>query len=219
MWHLIQNELYRFRSLAITVAVVHLAILGVQAAIGALFIPASDLADVGLLRFNLPLYAVFGLVFGWRQLHAYKRPALWMFLIHRPLPTPRIFAALAAAAGVLLLAVVALPLLSVTLVLDHLSTRWIDLRHYGMTPFVFGTALSGYFAGCCLALSPSRAALGTLLLPMLFLTRVGEGWWSFVALLFVVGWLAYLACVFFKPDRATPQGRVLTLALIALPLQ
>lgn len=219
MWHLIGSELIRFRKLAITFATVHLAILGAQSALGSLFIPASDFSSFGLLRFNLVFYAVFGLALGWLQLRAYERPTLWMFLIHRPLPPARIFTALAAAAVVLVLVVVALPLLSATLVLDHLSMRWVDLRHYGMTPFAFGTALSGYFAGCYLVLSRSRAALGALLLPMFFLTGLSVGWWSLVALLIVIGWLAYLACVYFEPDRTTPRGGFLPLALTALPLQ
>ena len=219
MWHLAKNELLRFRGLAIAAAIVHLAILGAQAALGSLFVPVSVRLDTGLLRYGLPIYVGIGLTFALAQWRTYKQPALWMHLLHRPLPPQRIFFALAGAASLLLLIVIALPLFGVTFVLDHLSTRWIDLRQYGMTPFVFGTTLSGYLAGCTIVLHPSRIAIATLLLPLLFLSRDGSGWWSVLIMVVVLAWLALLTRAFVVPDRSRPSHQPFVVILGTLPLQ
>lgn len=229
MWHLIQNELLRFRGRAIAFGAIHLGVLGALAALGSLFVPVSVHLDTGLLGLALPAYVIAGVVFGLAQARAYGQPTLWMVLLHRPLSPRRIFLALATAAVLLLLGTVALPLLTVTVVVDHLSARWIDLRQYGMTPLALGSALCGYFAGLAIALSPQRVAGrrvaagtlagATLLLPMIFLSRDSSGWWCLAGMLGVLVWLGGLAGAHFEPDRTQLAQRPLVVALGGLPVQ
>ncbi|MDA8019880.1 MAG: hypothetical protein MPN21_20765 [Thermoanaerobaculia bacterium] len=219
MWILARNEWSRFRRWTTLFALAHLMVLLVQEISGSLFHPASAGLDSGLLRYSLAMYALLGLTLGWLQMRGYRHPALWVFLMHRPLAPHQIFLALVASGTLVLSVVVALPLAAVTFVLDQAGTRWIDLRHYGMTPFAFGTSMTGYLLGCLFALSTRWTALAAALLPMFFLSRSAVGWWSLAPLLVVVSWLGVLAGAQVRPDRQSPERRALPLALTALPLQ
>jgi len=213
MYPLLVSELLRFRAAALAASLVHTALLIGLAAFTDLFTPSPAKLGIGLFA-----YATLGSLLGIYQLGTYRRLGSWTYLVHRPLAPARIYLALAGAAGLLLLAVVALPLLGVTLVLGA-GQAAVDVRHFLMTPFVLGIALCYYLAGAFLVLSPSHARFLLLLLPGLFLCPQPSPAAAFATLALVLAWLGFLASSAFKPDLSTHLERPLAVTAFALPVQ
>lgn len=213
MKHLIVGEMVRFRMLAIVFAIVHLLVLRASLLIYPLFEQDAAKTSLGLLG-----YALLGLLFGIYQMSSYRRPDLWAWLIHRPLPMTRIFLALSSAAALLALAVVFLPILLMTLYTDLLTGQWVDGRHYLMAPFLLGLVMSFYGLGAFIAAGATRLAALVGVLPIFFLTRAAVGQWIFVPLLVVLAWLAFLAFSAFRPQLGGAlHGRTARIAA-ALPI-
>ena len=213
MWHLVLSELIRFRSLAVPFAVAHFLLLRFLGG-SALFVPSILKLMLGAL-----LYSLIGLIFGLYQIGSYRRRNQWAYLVHRPMAPRRIFLALSAAAGLLLTAVVVMPLVLMTVYVDFMTHAWVDGRHYLLPLFVFGLVLSFYWVGSLIALSASRAAFLVGLLPILFLNWQGEGLWIFVPQFLVVAWLGYLVASAFKPDLSRHVARPLAVMATAISLQ
>lgn len=213
MKHLIVGELVRFRTLAIVFALVHLIVLRASVSIYPLFEQDAAKNSLGILS-----YALLGLLFGLYQMSSYRRPNLWIWLIHRPLPIPKIFLALTTAAALLALAVVGLPILLMTLYTDLLTGQWVDSRHYLTAPFLLGLVMAFYSLGCFIAAGTSRLAALVGVLPIFFLTRAAVGQWIFVPLLLVLLWLGYLAFAAFGPELGRPLRSRLACLAAALPI-
>ncbi len=199
MKHLMAGELVRFRNLALAFALVHLIVLRISVSIYPLFEQDAAKTSLGILS-----YALLGLLFGLYQMSTYRRPNLWAWLIHRPLPMAKIFLALSMAAALLALAVVVLPIFLMTVYTDLLSGQWVDGRHYLMAPFLFGLVMAFYSLGCFIAAGTNRLAVLVGALPIFFLTRAAVGQWIFVPLLVVLLWLGYLAFAAFGAELGGP---------------
>lgn len=213
MKYLVLGELARFRTLALTFALVHLAILRISMALYPLFAQDAAKTSVGILA-----YSLLGLGSGLYQVGSYRKPNLWAWLINRPLPISRIFLALASAAALLAALVVALPVLLITLYADFFTAQWVDARHYTLAFFLFGLVMAFYGVGSFMASGASRLAVLVGVLPIFFLTREAVGQWIFLPLLIVLAWLAYLAHASFQPELGAPLKRPLALVAAAVPI-
>ena len=100
------SEWRRFRRLALVVAVCHgLALMFLSRVTYVLQMPYDD---QGMM---LAVYMVLGLALALVQVGSYRKPNQWLWLIHRPMPPTRIFAALTSSALAMLALAVLLPLL------------------------------------------------------------------------------------------------------------
>ena len=214
MWHLMKSELLRFRGLALGFALAHLLLLRVVSMFTDLYLPSMAKLMPGVV-----LYSLCGLILGIYQYGSYRSINRWTYLIHRPLQPWRIFLALSGAGALLLFLVIGMPWVLVTALVDGLAGQWVDLRHYWMGAFLFGTSLSFYLAGAYITLSKAKAALVALGLPVFFLTWHAVGLWIFVPQLAVVLALAALALSVFKPDLSTPVRKPAAVAVNAVALQ
>jgi hypothetical protein len=157
-----------------------------------------------------------GVGLGAWQLRPHSRPSAWLYLLHRPLAPWRIAAAVLGAGAVAALAAVVAPMALTLAAQRGLTVRVVDLRHLGL-PLAGGlVALAGYLAGAFFAVAPWRRAGAPLaLLGWLAFSRAsGPG--ALAVLLLVVGYLAALAILAFRPDvEEVPRARLALAALVA----
>lgn len=167
----------------------------------------------------LALAILAGLALALVQVGGYRRPAAWMWLLHRPLSPSRIFAALVLAASALLTLALLLPQLVLVAGLDLFSSRVVDLRHYAGVLLLWCYALIAWLAGCHAVLSRYRLAIAVLALPLflgLHLVSVHVLWIPVLACLL---WLCVVALHSVRADRVAPPRSLAALMLTALPLQ
>src|SRR3990167_5365586 len=104
------SELRRFRRLTLLVAVAHLLLLlFLNRTTNLLQQPYFD----SMVLFGV--YLLLGLALAVIQVGSYRKPSQWLWLIHRPLSTERIFSALALSALTMLSLVLFVPLLLLVL--------------------------------------------------------------------------------------------------------
>lgn len=211
---LFKAELLRFRVWALALAAVHFIALGFLTRM-------VDLAQQPLVvhwTFGA-IHAAIGLLLGLYQMGSYRRPNAWLNLLHRPLASPRIAAALILAAVALLAVVVAVPILLIGAWQETTTARVVDLRHWLLALAGLQIAIIGYLAGAYGMLGERRyAASGLvflLLLPMSHATGFGALALQGLALL----WLAAMVFASFKPDLDAPPRGPAGIAVVALPLQ
>jgi hypothetical protein len=164
-------------------------------------------------------YGVVGLLFGLYQMGSYRRPNLWLQLLHRPVPAQHIGLALILAAATLLLLVVALPLLLAVLGQDWLTGRVVDLRHYLLPLAVLLIVVCCHLAAAYAMLAPRRYSACLLMLPLLLLNSDASGLAALVLQSLAVIWGTLAVLDAFKPDLAQPPQRPTGTLLVALPLQ
>lgn len=214
MYDLYLAELRRFRLPILVGALAHLLLLQ--------FISRSSSLLQQSYFESAPLFGAYllaGLALALLQVGSYRRPGQWLWLLHRPLPPMRIFAALALAALSLLALLILLPQLLLVLVLDVATTQVVDLRHYLWPPYLLLLAWMAWMGGCHAVLSRSKAAIAVLAIPLLFAVHLISVGWLWLPVLVVLAWLGYVAAAGFRADRETPPKDAPTLLLTALPLQ
>ncbi|KRF01205.1 hypothetical protein ASG87_12425 [Frateuria sp. Soil773] len=214
MRDLFKAELLRFRGWAIAGAALHLLVLGFLARV-------VDLAQQPLLVYRVfgGVYALAGLLLGLYQMGSYRRPNVWLNLLHRPLPDWRIAAALLGA-GILLLAVAAaLPVLLIAGYQAGMTARVVDLRHWLFPLAALLIAACGYLAGAFCMLGGRRYSACALV--FLALLAVSQATGPRVLLLQAIAllWLAAMVLAAFKPDLSAPPRSPAATAVTALPLQ
>ena len=214
MKDLFRSEWRRFRRLALLVALCH----------GAALLLLSRVTDVPQLRYDshgfmLILYMLLGLALAVVQVGSYRRVGRWLWLIHRPLPPSRIFAALALAALAQLAVAVLAPLLLFLVATDLLSTQVVDSRHYVALFHALAFAMMAWLAGAHACTSRHRAAVAVLLAPIVLALLLVSAWWLLLPVGLCLAWLAFVARHSFRADRDAPIARPGVLLLTALPLQ
>ncbi|MEL7058568.1 MAG: hypothetical protein AAGN46_00940 [Acidobacteriota bacterium] len=214
MQRLAASELARFRRALWGFGLAHFLMLQAAASLTDLLAP-SAVRDI----FALLVYGVGGLMLGLVQVGGHRSPNRWAYLIHRPMTHWRIAASLATAGAAFLTLTVALPQLAVLVSLDLASPQWVDARHYVLVPYVLAISLAFYGLGIFVSIAPSRAALLTLGLPLLMLSREASGARATVWLLILLVWIGTLALVSFRPDRRRPLSDPGALAAVGLALQ
>ena len=213
MKDLFLSECRRFKSAALTFALVHLVLQ--------LFV--NRLFDLLQLRYQphmiaLALYLLAALAFAMVQFSAYRQPGRWLWLLHRPMERLAIFGAIAAASAALIIFAVGLPVLLTVALTDLFSSRVVDTRHYLLVLVLVQLTATTWLAGAYVILTARRSAIVILLLPLLLMAHLASG---YAMLLPGALCLALMACITytaFKPDRAAPPAGI-ALAATALPLQ
>lgn len=210
---LLKAELLRFRGWTLGMAVAHLLVLG-------FLVRMVDPAQQPLLVHRVfgVGYAALGLLLGLYQMGSYRRPNVWLNLLHRPLSTRRIAVELMAAAALSLAVAVAVPMLLAALWQDTMTPRVVDLRHWLLALSAWQIAVVGYLVGACAMLCERRYALCALVF-LLALPLAGATGFGMLALqVALAAWLLALALALFKPDLDAPPHRATGAALVALPL-
>jgi len=221
-------ELVRDRSLTLFLAGIHFGLL-----IMLLQPMAEDSHRPALVLFAnvshyfLMAFCILGVAYGLFQMGLHRRAHAWIFLIQRPVPPRQTFFAIAAASGVNVLIVTALPWLIAILFFDVSSSLVVESRHYLHAFYLAGMTYACVLAGQLAVLLPFRYDLSFLVLllfplghPPAFGDHVpGSGLVQMIALAITVLWIGGLATCAFKPDLdRVPIGGWLPTALHAVPL-
>lgn len=213
MYDLFRAELLRFRTWGLAYLLIHAGLLGFYAQ---LIDPLQQPRLVHQLVAGI--YALSGLLLGLYQVASYRRPATWLYLMHRPLPAGRIALALSAAGALWILLAVGIPLLLLVLGQDVLTTRVVDLRHYGLPLAAVQIAVCAYLLGGYAMLAPRGAGLaGFAVLFVLAGTRSQGVTVLFMQFVCALVALALLLSAW-RPDHGTPPSSVWQRVLIALPI-
>lgn len=207
-------ELRRFRTATAVFALVHLAAL-------AFCLRMIDPLQQKEIFYQLvgATYGLGGLLFGLFQMGSYRRPNLWLQLLHRPLHQRKIGLALMLASATMILIAISLPLLLMVLGQDALTARVVDSRHY-LLPLATGLiVLCCYLAAAYIMLAPKRYSASVLMLPLLLLSSAAGGLAALAMQTLVVLWLALAVLDAFKPDLSLVPAHAGGTLLVALPLQ
>jgi hypothetical protein len=150
---------------------------------------------------------------------SYRRPNMWLQLLHRPVSPLRIGIAVLGAGALLLTIASALPILVACAWQETMTARVVDIRHW-MMPFASALlAACGYLAGVYCMLANKRYSLCALVSLVLLTNSHSSGWGALVFQALITLWLGVLAISAFKPDlNARPRGAVGMVAT-AVPLQ
>jgi hypothetical protein len=211
---LLLSEWRRFRRLVLVVGASHaLALLFLSRATNLLQRGHDDHALM------LAIYMLLGLALALLQVGSYRKPSQWLWLIHRPLPPARIFAALALSALAMLALAILVPLAAFVLATDALTTQVVDSRHYVALVHVLAFTLMAWLAGAHACVSRSRATVAVLVAPLLLALHLASVWSLLVPVLACLAWLTWIALHAFRADRTAPIARPSVLLLTALPLQ
>ena len=165
------------------------------------------------------VYAAAGALLGLYQMGSYRKPNQWLNLLHRPMHRLRIAGALTSASALLLLLAVALPIAIVALYQQGLTARVVDHRHWLIPLAAWLIALSCYLAGAYAMVGNRRHSFAAFLLPNLFLYAQASGVAMLGVQLVVIGFLALLLGIAFKPDPAAPARNPGAVLAVALPVQ
>ena len=211
---LIRSEWRRFRRLSLIVALCHgLALLLLSRVVD---IPQLAYEDQGIM---LGLYMLLGLALALLQVGSYRQTSRWLWLIHRPLPPARIFAALALSALAQLSVAVLAPLLFFLVATDAITTHVVDSCHYVAIFHALAFAMMAWLAGAHACTSRHKAAVVVLLAPLMLALHPASVWWLLLPVLVCLAWLVFVARHSFRADRNAPIARHGVLLLTALPLQ
>lgn len=211
---LIRSEWRRFRRLSVIVALCHgLALLLLSRAVDVLQLGYEDQGAM------LVAYMLLGLTLALLQVGSYRQTSRWLWLIHRPLPPERIFAALALSALAQLSVAVLAPLLVFVVATDAITTHVVDSRHYVTLLLALAFAMMAWLAGAHAATSRHKAAVAVLLAPLMLALHLASVWWLLLSVLACLAWLVFVARHSFRADRDAPIARHGVLLLTALPLQ
>src|SRR5437867_5730794 len=211
---LIRSEWRRFRRLSLIVALCHgLALLLMSRVVE---VPQLGYEDQGMM---LALYMLLGLALALLQVGSYRQTSRWLWLIHRPLPPARIFAALALSALAHLSVAVLAPLLLFLVATNAFTTQVVDSRHYVALILALAFAMMAWLAGAHASTSRYKAAVAVLLAPLMLALHLASVWWLLLPVLACLAWLVFVARHSFRADRAAPIARHGVLLLTALPLQ
>lgn len=207
-------ELRRFRRAALIFGAVHLVL---QLLVGR----TQNIFEmqVELHIFGMGMFMLCGLALGLYQFGVYRQPGRWIWLLHRPIPLLRVFAAIGGASVLLIALAVGLPALVALLCTEHFTARVVDLRHYALAAHLVLLAVIGWLAGTTIILSRTRWAFTVLALPLVMLNYLAPGFIMLVPALACIAILTVVAYASFKPDRHSPPAGVGMNVALALPLQ
>ncbi len=214
MWDLFKAELLRFRRWAIAYAVLHLLVLGFLTRL-------VDLAQQPLMIYRLAggVYVLTGLLLGLYQMGGYRRPNIWLNLLHRPLPHWQVAVALFGAGAVVLMLAIVLPLWVIAGGQELMTARVVDVRHWLMPLAALLIASCGYLAGGYSMLGSKRYAVCALVLPALLWLSNASGVAALAFQALVLVWLAGMVATAFKPDLGAQPRSLPAVIATALPLQ
>jgi hypothetical protein len=210
---LMLSELRRFRWIGLAAAGANLLLL-------VLLNRIDDLLQASYFHGLLLLIAMAcGLALALFQVGSYRKASRWAWLIHRPLASSRIFAAIFLAALTLLSVVLLLPMLLLLITTDVFTTRVVDLRHYLAPPYVLAFALMAWLAGAHACVSRSPVAIAVLFAPLLLALHLISVIELLLPVALALAWLGWITLKGFRANREAPIEGNATLLATALPLQ
>jgi hypothetical protein len=201
MLELFLSEWRRFRKPALIFAGVHLlAVLALD--------PLVDFfnTDLTIQGMALTVYLASALLFAVYQFGTLRTPARWIWLLHRPVSSQRIFLALAGAAGCVILLAIGLPLLATAVFLDLFTERLIEWRHYATLAQLLLLAAMVWAAGCHVMLFRNSAGIAILLVLYLLFGRRAALTVLLPLAVACVALLLWFAAGSFRPDRRHDGG-------------
>lgn len=213
MLELYFSELRRFRKAAVLAAPLHLLCLFVLLRFFD-FMHLSARAQLPLLF----LHAALAFGFGLYQFGTYRQPNRWIWLMHRPLASQRIAAALCCASATLIGLVIGLPGLLALAGNELLTTRIVDAYHYAVV--LHGTlfAIAAWLCAGYVMLNRSKLGAAVAMLPFTLMFTIASVYQVLLLDLLCIALLAAMVGSTMKPNRqATPRGAGAVLAN-ALPL-
>lgn len=214
MKDLFLSELRRFRLAALIAMFAHVLIL--------LFLNRmTNLLQQAYFE-SVPFFAfylVIGLALALVQVGSYRKPSQWLWLMHRPLSTGKIFGALALSALTLLVIVMLLPMLILVLGTDLFTSKVVDVRHYMTAVHMLAFAMMAWLAGAHACVSRHKAAIAVLAAPILLSMHLISVWWLLLPVSLALLWLGWITLKSFRANRDAPVQGNITLMLTALPLQ
>ncbi|SDQ28027.1 hypothetical protein [Pseudoxanthomonas sp. CF125] len=214
MWDLFKAEILRFRSWAIAYAALQLVLLGFMSRV-------VDMAQQPLLVYEVigGLYGLSGLLLGLYQMGGYRRPNTWLNLLHRPMPSWRIAAALYGAGALLLAIAVLLPLLVLAGWQESMTARVVDTRHLLLALSGWLVALCAYLAGSYAMLANKRYSFCALVFVLLLVFYKAVGMGAIAVQCMALAFLAAMNLTAFKPDLDAAPRNLAGIVVTALPLQ
>lgn len=208
------SEWRRFRRHTMIAAICHgLVLLFLSRVTNVLQMPVDD---QGLM---LVVFMLLGLTLALVQVGSYRRPSQWLWLIHRPLPPHRIFAAFVLSALTMVTLAIFLPLLLFVLATDLFTTHVVDHRHYVALIHVVAFTMMAWLTGSHASVSRNKVTLAALVVPFILAMHLASVWSLLVPVLICLAWLTWIAMNGFRADRFAPIARTSVLLLTALPLQ
>ena len=208
------SELRRFRLAAFIAMFAHVLILLILSRMTNL-LQQPYFESVPFFAF----YLVLGLALALMQVGSYRKPSQWLWLMHRPLSTSKIFGALALSALTLLVIVMLLPMLVLVLGTDLFTSKVVDARHYMTAVHLLAFAMMAWLAGAHACVSRHKAAIAVLAAPILLCMHLISVWWLLLPVSLALLWLGWIALKSFRANRDAPVQGNFTLMLTALPLQ
>jgi hypothetical protein len=151
------------------------------------------------------------------QLRSYQNPQRWLWLLHRPLPRPAIFGALALSAAAHIALVVGLPLLLAAIGTDLLTFRTVDLRHYLSIVFLVEVCIIAWLVVASVAFT-GWTSIVVAILPCMLLVHRTTAVAAIVLAGAVLALYALIAYNNFKPDRKAPPTGLGANMVVAIPL-
>ncbi|MCX7512553.1 hypothetical protein [Frateuria sp. STR12] len=214
MRDLVKAELLRFRGWALGAFAAHLLVLAFLARV-------VDLAQQPLLVYRVfgSIYVLAGVLLGLYQMGSYRRPNVWLNLLHRPLAPWRIATSLLGAGLAWLAVAAALPVLLAAAYQSGLTARVVDDRHWLLPLAAWLLAAGGYLAGACCMLGTRKRSAAALVLLVAVALNQASGVWALLVQALALAWLVAMLIVSFKPDLSAPPRAPLATVLLALPLQ
>ena len=207
-------ELHRFRRSGLILMLLHLAAL----AFCLRMIDPLQQRDV-FYQLIGTAYGLLGLLFGLYQMGSYRRPNLWLQLLHRPVHQRRIGLGLMLASATLAGIAIAVPLWLALLGQDLLTARVVDSRHYLLPLAIWLIVLCCYLAAAYTMLAPKRYSAAMLMLPLLLFSSAASGYAALLLQALALIWLVLAVLDAFKPDLTRPPDSAGGALLVGLPLQ
>ncbi len=214
MFDLIRAEVRRFSRWILLATFVHLLLLQFMNRVADMLNQNYE-TDTTLVA----VYAFLAMTFALYQMGGYTKPNQWLWLIHRPLSVSRIFLALFSAALFVLVVVILLPMLLALLLMDTLSDRIVDSRHYASVLHVFGVTVMAWLAGAYAMLSRHKTAIVVTIVPIALAFHVMSVGGLLLLNMGGVLWLLLITLNRFQADRSAPIKHPFVLLMSALPLQ
>lgn len=208
----ISAELRRYRGWGLGLGLLHLVAL--------LYLNRlTDLsqAGIGLMSLLGGVCAVIGLLLGAWQVWSYRRPQVWLQLLHRPVPPARLMLGLAAAAALVLAQMVLLPVALALLAMGW-SGRLVEAWQLGLALHAWLIAVVAWLSAALAVLALGAWGCLFAAVPLLLLTEYLSLPWLLLPMLALMLWLLAGLAMVFQPDLERPPQAAHAQWLLGLPL-
>jgi len=216
MWDLFCSEFKRYRLAAIVILIGQLVLWTLYSRFDPVLIPRSE--KHAFLVFSCLFGGIF---FAAISIGLHKRKNSWTYLVHRPLATNKIHAAISCAGLAVLFIAFVLPFLIIICYMDLVTNAIVEFRHYIYMLHLFLIATVAYFLGQFAMLTPNRLVFASLwiLTYLIISNQEPVSYFAIVDMTFLATAI-YLAHRSFKVNLATyseDKGVIILSAVVLQP--